>query len=319
MRKICLFIMIFCASTIFGVLLTGAPGPAMAQGQQKMFSSPDEAAQMLLEACRNDDEKKLIEFFGEKNRDLMVTQDRAMDTYIRKKLHRFASEKLVKQEKGKDTIIFVVGKLEWPFPFPLVKEGAKWRFDSVAGREEIINRRVGRDELNAVALCRHYVQAQRRYAEKAREGDDIIQYAQKFGSSPGKRDGLYWSADPSKKDDISPLGPALAESQEYASSRKQGEPFWGYHYRILTKQGREAPGGAYSYIINGHMVAGYALIAYPSDYGTSGMTTFIVNQSGKVYEKDLGKDTIKAAQQITEYNPDKTWKLVKEEGILATD
>jgi hypothetical protein len=294
--------------------------PAYAQGSQKTFATPDEAARTLIEACRTNNEKMLIELFGAENKDLVTTSDKAFDAYSRKRIHRFASEKLIKQQKGKDTITLVVGKMEFPFPFPLVKEGGKWRFDSAAGREEIINRRVGMNELNAIAICHLYVNAQREYASKDRSNKDIIEYAQKIKSSPGKRDGLYWPSNPTKKDDISPIGPALAQSsEEYQAGRKEGDPYYGYCFRILTKQGADAPGGAYDYIINGHMVAGFALVAYPADYGTSGVITFIVNQRGKVLQKDLGKDTVNAAKEITEYNPDKTWKVVKEPGTLITN
>ncbi|MHC9541312.1 MAG: DUF2950 domain-containing protein [Vulcanimicrobiota bacterium] len=318
-RYLFLILVVAIAGIVFHLAQAGSSTSAFAQGSQKVFADPDEAIRVLLEACRINDETKLIELFGAGNKDLVITSDRAMDAYGRKKLYRIASEKLVKQQKGKDEIILVMGKIEWPFPFPLVKEGTGWHFDSVKGRDEIINRRVGRNELNAIAVCSVFVEAQRQYASKDREGDGIIQYARRFNSTMGKKDGLYWTSDPSKNEDLSPLGPALVESQEYTSNRKEGEPFYGYYFRILTKQGESAPGGAYDYIINGHMVAGYAMIAYPSDYGTSGVTTFIVNQCGKVYQKDLGKDTIRAAQEITEYNPDKTWKVVQDKGILATD
>jgi hypothetical protein len=307
------------AAALFQLMQAGIPSQALAKEQQKVFSTPDQAIKAMMEAIRKNDEPALVSLIGEKNRDLVVTNDRAMDAYGRKKLYKIAAEKLTKQFKGNNEIILVMGKIEWPFPFPLVKDEAGWHFDGDRGREEMINRRVGRNELNAIAVCRLYVQVQKDYASKDREKDDIIQYAQKFRSTKGKRDGLYWPSDPSKKDDLSPLGPALVESQEYTESRKEGDPYYGYYFRILTKQGESAPGGAYDYIINGHMVAGFALIAWPSDYGISGVTTFMVNQRGKVYEKNLGADTSKAVQEITEYNPDKTWKAVKEKGMLATE
>lgn len=318
MRKNYLYLVIF--AVLGGILFQyELLNPAYAVSKQTVFATPEEAIRVLVEACRTNNEQKMIEIFGTENKDLIITRDRAQDAYGRKKLYSIAKEKIVKQYKGNDRIIIVVGKIEWPFPFPLVKDASGWHFDSEKGREEIINRRVGKNELNAIACCLLYVRAQREYASKDRCNDGIIQYAQKFKSSKGKRDGLYWPSNPSKKADLSPLGPAIAESHQYVSNRKIGDPYYGYYFRILTKQGENAPGGAYDYIINGHMVAGYALIAYPADYGTSGVITFIVNQSGKVYEKDLGKDTEKIAEEITEYNPDKTWKPVKDKGMLATD
>jgi len=309
-----------CAAACLAcILILCAQSGAIAQGQQKIFATPDQAANALIDACKAHSEQKLIELFGAENRDLIVTRDRAMDAMIRTKIYRGAAEKLVKQKRSSDTIILLVGKIEYPFPFPLVRDGKGWRFDGPAGREEIINRRIGRDELNAIAICRHYVKAQRKYADRDRNNDDVIEYARKIGSSEGKKDGLYWPSDPGKKEEMSPLGCVLSESKKYAELRKPGEPFYGYYFKILTRQGARAPGGAYDYIINGHMVAGCAMIAYPSDYGISGVTTFIVNQRGKVFQKDLGKDTLKAAEEITEYNPDKSWKTVQENGTLATD
>jgi len=319
MKKICMVLFLaaaIAALTIMPAVAAGTPAPA--QGGQKTFTTPDEAIRVLIEACRTNNEQKLIELIGAENKDLIKTNDRAHDTYTRKKLHGLSLEKLTRVNKGTDRIILEFGKLQFPFPFPLVKGKSGWYYDGVAGREEIINRRVGRDELNAIAACRLYVKAQKKYAALDRDRDDVIEYAQKFASSPGKRDGLFWPADPSKKEELSPLGPVLAESKKYASLRKQGEPFHGYYFRILTKQGDKAPGGAYDYVINGNMVAGFALIAYPSDYGISGIMTFIVGPRGKVYQKDLGRDTLKVAEEMNDYNPDKSWSLVQENGTLAT-
>jgi hypothetical protein len=191
-------------------------------------------------------------------------------------------------------------------PIPLVKSGAGWRFDLAAGAEEIINRRIGRNELSAIEVLRFYVDAQRQYAAKPRDGTKVRQFAQNLGSSPGKQDGLYWDADPVKGEELSPLGPLIKN----AASRKSGTPYNGYYYKILKGQGAAAPAGRYSYVINGRMLAGYALIAYPADYGISGVKTFIVNHYGDVYEKDLGANTAQRAAAINEYNPDSTWKAV---------
>lgn len=319
MKKNYQYLIMAAAFAVAVTLSVMAGTPAIGGEQQKIFATPDQAIRMLLDACRTNDHEKLVELFGAGNKDIIVTRDTAQDAYGRKKFYQLASERLIRENKGKNTIILVAGKMEFPFPFPLVKEAAGWHFDSAAGREEIINRRVGRDELNAIAICRAYVKAQREYASKDRNNDDVMEYATKFPSSPGKHDGLYWTPDPSRKGDVSPLGPLFTGSKRYLSARKQGAPYYGYYYRILTKQGANAPSGAHDYFINGHMVAGFAMIAYPADYGTSGVTTFIVNQRGKVYQKDLGTDTLKIAEEMIEYNPDKTWKLVQENGMLATD
>lgn len=309
---------IACAAVIV-MLMHASITPTFAQGKQKTFATPDEAVRALMDAFKTHNVPKLIEIIGADNKDLVITHDTAQDAYGRTRICQMASEKLVKEKTGNNKITLALGKNEWLFPFPLVKDGAVWRFDSKAGREEVVNRRVGRDELNAIAVCRYYIKAQREYAGKDRNNDDVMEYAQKFGSSPGKKDGLFWSSAASKGKDPSPFELLFEKSRKYALARRPGEPFYGYYFKILTKQGGNAPGGAYDYIINGHMVAGCGLIAYPSSYGVSGVATFIVNQRGKVYEKDLGADTVKIASEMTEYNPDKTWKLVKENGSLATD
>jgi len=308
-----------CAGILMLLVQAGAVSPAFSQGQQKTFATPDEAIRSLLDAFRTNSEQKLVAILGAENNDLVATKDKAQDAIIRKKIYQMSCEKLIKEKYGKDGISIAIGRNEWVFPFPLVKEGKAWRFDSKKGREELINRRIGKDELNAVAVCRYYVKAQKEYAGRDRNNDDIMEYAVKFRSSKGKMDGLYWPADQSHKGDVSPFEALFEKSRKYALARKQNEPFYGYCFRILTKQGEMAPGGMYDYIINGHMVAGFALIAYPAEYGTSGVMTFIVNQRGKVYEKDLGADTAKVADEIKGYNPDKTWKLVQENGSLATD
>lgn len=319
MKKNHLNILIVTALAGVMYLFAFSKAPALADGQQKTFTTPDEAIRVMLEAFRTSDEQKLMEILGPENKDLITTSDRAQDAYARKKLYALACEKLIREKSGDNKLIILAGNTEWPFPFPLVKEGTRWRFDSAAGREEIINRRVGKNELNAVAVCRLYVKAQREYISRDRNGDDIMEYALKFGSTPGKHDGLYWPYDPALKEAPSPLEDLIRKSSKYTKERKKDEPFYGYYYRILTRQGEVAPGGAYDYIINGHLMAGYAMIAYPANYGTSGVMTFLVNQRGKVYQKDLGADTLKIAQEITSYNPDKGWMVVQENGTLATD
>ena len=188
-----------------------------------------------------------------------------------------------------------------------MRQGNSWFFDTAAGKEEILNRRIGRNELDTIRVCQGYVEAQREYASADREQDGIIQYAQKFISDPGKRNGLYWQVEEGEVP--SPMGPFAARAA--AEGYKRGDkpiPFHGYYFRILKGQGSKAPGGAYSYVINGHMVAGFALVAWPAEYGASGVMTFVVNRNGIVYEKDLGPKTTKTAQAMTRYNPDQTWK-----------
>jgi hypothetical protein len=196
---------------------------------------------------------------------------------------------------------------------PLVKVDGKWYFDVAAGREEILNRRIGRDELGAIAVCHAYVDAQREYASRDRTGDGVLEYAQYLMSTPGKHDGLYWSAK-NPGDEVSPLGPLVAQAHQEGYHRRTGlltqnqSPYHGYYFQVILRQGRHAPGGKYSYVINGHMIGGFALVAWPAEYGNTGIMTFIVNQQGKVYQKDLGPNTDKLAPKITTYDPDASWK-----------
>jgi len=315
-----LTITIFCIALMTGLLiLVTHPGSAALQAaaNQKSFATPDEAAKALINACRDNDEKALLEILGPESKPVIMSADKAEDEMVRKKFHSGSEERLTLEKSGVNRMTMVIGKRAWPFPIPIVKDAQGWHFDTAAGIEEIINRRIGRNELNAIAVCLAYVEAQREYASKDRTGTKILEYAQRVSSTLGKKDGLYWPAKPDQE--TSPFGPMIAGSSEYQAVRKKGEPYYGYNYRILTRQGSNVPGGAFNYIINGHMLAGFALVAWPATYGSSGVTTFVVNQWGYVYEKDLGVNTSSIAGAMTEYNPDSTWNLVKEKGALATE
>lgn len=225
------------------------------------------------------------------------------------------SAKLERVSEAKFTL--VIGERNWPFPIPIVKEGNRWRFDTRAGVEEILNRRIGENELCAIPTARAYVLAQWQYfTEAGADKDGVAVYAQKFISSPGKRDGLYWETAPGEKP--SPLGSLVAAACAEGYGRKNDRaapkraPYHGYYFKILTRQGAYAPGGKYNYIINGNMIAGHALVAYPDKWGSSGVMTFIVNQQGRVYQKNLGPKTAQIATAMTEYNPESSWKLVEE-------
>ena len=206
-----------------------------------------------------------------------------------------------------------IGPKNWPMPIPLVRRDGHWFFDTAAGKDEVINRRVGEDELMAIGVCRTYVQAQREYAAEDRDGSGILKYAQRIKSSKGMKDGLYWPV--AEGEELSPLGPLVAEirADGYAGKTADGgaQPFHGYLFKILSAQGSAAPGGSYDYVINGNMVAGFALVAYPAHWGESGIMTFIVNQWGKVYERNLGEDSAAAASAMTEFNPDGDWAAVE--------
>ncbi len=286
-----------------------------AQQAQRSFASAEEARQALVAAVQTKDRQQLAGLLGPALRD-MAPGDPVEEAaeFEHFSAHVLEGTELVKE--GDSKAIVQIGAEKWPFPIPIVKTGNTWLFDTEAGRKEIVTRRIGHNELLAINVCRAYVDAQREYYNMHDpDGDQIPKYAQHMISRPGKRNGLYWPTAPGAKE--SPLGPLVAKAKEegYMQPRKEGErgrrPFHGYFFKILKKQEKSAPGGKFNYLINGNMVAGYALVAYPSRWGASGVMTFIVNQSGRVYQKNLGPKTAELARKMQAYNPDQSWKLVE--------
>jgi len=280
------------------------------QAKQKSFQAPEEAAKALFEALRAGDTKELLAIFGPAGKEVISSGDEVADKAARERFVK-SYEAMNKLEKETDKkVTLVIGNHDWPFPVPIVKKGETWVFDTMAGKEEMLNRRIGRNELNTIKVCLAYVDAQREYALKDQDSDNLIEYAQKFWSTKGKKNGLYWEAKEGEKQ--SPMGNLAAQAvKEGYTPRKPGEkpqPYHGYYYKILKAQGKNAPGGAYDYMVKGSMIGGFALVAYPAEYGNSGVMTFIVNHDGVVYEKDLGKDTAKIASTMTKYDLDKSWK-----------
>ena len=294
------------ASLVFvaAVMLTCSLSFAAA-AQQRTFSSAEEAVKAAIAAAKKGDDKELTAIFGPGSTALMHSGDAVADKQRRAEFLKAYDERNRLVTEGDNTIL-VVGKNDWPLPIPLVKKGNGWIFDAAKGKEEVLNRRIGQNELNAIQVALAYVDAQREYAMKDRDRDGLLEYARSFRSESGKRNGLYWPVKSGEEE--SPLGPiaARAVKEGYRASDKPF-PFHGYYYRILTAQGKDAAGGAYSYIVKGSMIGGFALVAYPADYGNSGVMTFIVNHEGKVFQKDLGKNTGTIAAAMKEYNPDKTW------------
>jgi hypothetical protein len=286
-----------------------ATGPA---DEQRRFRSPEEALVALKLAAKAGDRAAVDAFFGPGVKDLLSgdpKQDAIEFASFAKSLGQYAQW----ARRSDDLLVLDIGSQNWPMPIPLVRKDGVWFFDTAAGKEEILNRRIGEDELNAIGVCRTYVLAQREYASEDRDGSGTFKYAQRIKSTPGARDGLYWP-DPSG-DDESPLGPLVAEAhaEGYGGKTAEGspQPFKGYRFRILTGQGESAPGGAYSYVINGNMVAGFALVAYPAHWGESGVMTFIVNQWGKVYERNLGEQSAEIAEGMTLFDPEAGWAPVE--------
>lgn len=299
-------------AAVFAVVF--ACGSVYAKVTQKTFSSPEKAVEAMVDAVKVDDIQSLLAIFGPGSRHIILSGDPVEDKKGREWFVKHYEEKnRLEEASGKVTLH--VGSDEWPFPIPIVKAGNGWRFDTGAGEQEILARRVGGNELKAIQVCLAYVDAQREYAmKKARQGEGLLEYAQKFVSTPGKQDGLYWEAGEGQEQ--SPIGPLFAAARDQGYSGKplgeEPEPYHGYFYRILTAQGKNAPGGAQDYVVGGKMIGGFALIAYPAHYGASGVMTFIVNHDGVVYQKKLGKDTKKAAQAMKAFDPDKTWTRVPE-------
>jgi len=283
-----------------------------ATAQQKTFSSAEEAVKAAIAAARNNDDKELLAIFGAQAKEILFSGDAVADKDRRAQFIAAYDEKNRLATKGEDTIL-IVGKQEWPFPIPVVKKGQSWVFDTDKGKEEILNRRIGENELNTIQVMLAVVDAQREYAMKDRDKNELLEYAQKFVSDPGKKNGLYWEAKAGEAE--SPLGPIMAQARSEGYRGKPAStlpPYHGYRYRILTAQGKDAPGGAYSYLVKGKMIGGFAVVAYPAEYGNSGVMTFIVNHDGKVFQKNLGKNTAGIASAMKEYNPDSTWQEVKQ-------
>jgi len=282
---------------------------------QILFSSPENALKALVEAVKAKDKAALDQIFGSSAKDLRSVDEVQAAAEFEEFTKNLAEKtNLVKESDSK--VILHIGNENWPFPIPIVSKNDQWFFDTEAGKEEILNRRIGENELTAILVCRTYVKAQREYALKDWDGNEVLAYAQKLRSDPGKKNGLFWRAKPGEE--VSPFGELVARAwkegykKEKAAFREEPMPFHGYYFKILTRQGKNAPGGKYNYIINGNMVGGFALVAFPSNWGKSGIMTFIVNQQGKVYQKNLGPNTMKTVQEMKAYNPDKTWTFVKE-------
>ena len=287
------------------------------KGSQESFASPNEAITALQTAVTADDRAALRKLFGPEYEKLL-TGDAVQDANNVKRFAAAMNQRCRPVKDGDDKITLEVGSNDWPMPIPLVEAGGQWHFDTAAGKEEIINRHIGKDELHAIGACRAYVTAQRKYADENPEGNPGTVYARHFKSSPGKKDGLYWPV--TGNESASPFGPLVAEAQDegYIVHKKGTGPhsFHGYYFRILTRQGDAAPGGKMDYINGGRLTGGFALVAYPEIWDQAGVMTFIVNQDGKVYQQNLGEDTAKLAAGLKEYNPDSDWKLVEDEGVI---
>jgi hypothetical protein len=279
--------------------------------KQKSYASPEAAVKALVDAIRANDNNELLAIFGPGSEDIISSGDEVADKNTREKFLSDYEEKNKLEKETPDKVVLETGSDDWPLPIPIVKKGNARVFDTRAGKDEMLSRRIGRDELDTIQAMHGYVDAQREYIKKDRDGNGFLEFAQKITSSEGKHNGLYW--DSKEGEEESPLGPFFAEAAKvgYNLNKKQSDqptPYHGYLYKILKGQGKNAPGGQYDYVVNGKMILGFALVAYPANYGSSGIMTFIVNQDDIVYEKDLGKNTEQIVRAMQKYDPDKTWK-----------
>jgi hypothetical protein len=286
---------------------------ADAEGKQKGFASPEQAVKAFEIAVKSNDNRELEAIFGPDTKKLIYSGDPVADKQRREKFIAAYDKKNSLVREGEKTVL-IVGEKDWPFPIPLAKKGHQWFFDTKAGEEEILNRRIGENELSTIQTMLAIVDAEREYVMRNAEGNASPAYAEKFVSDPGKKNGLYWETKGGEK--ASPLGALVAEARAEgyirAGVNKKPIPFHGYYFRMLRKQGKDAPGGAYDYIVRGKQIGGFAVVAYAAEYGNSGVMTFMVNHDGVVYQKDLGRDTEKIAASMKAFDPDKTWKKVEE-------
>ena len=292
------------------LLALALPVSASADDEQT-FASPQEAVNALVTASKTNDTNGLHSIFGAAGHDL-ISPDVVQATEEYKLFVQHLTEKTELVSNSDSNVTLEIGADGWPFPIPLVKQDGQWFFDTAAGAEEILNRRIGMDEIGAINVCHSYVDAQREYASQDRMGDGVLAYAQFLRSTPGTHDGLFWPTN-QPGEELSPLGPLIAQARVdgYHRTAKmlndEQAPYHGYYFKILTRQGKHAPGDKYNYIINGRMIGGFALVAWPAEWGNTGVMTFIVNQQGNVYQKNLGIKTAKIAKAITTYDPDDTW------------
>jgi hypothetical protein len=315
------FFVIACAiviSCVLSLAVQAAPpaktdAPATSQPQQKQFDTPKQAADALLQVAANFDPTAAKEILGPDSEDIVASEDPVQDKTRAAEFAAKAKEKTSIEINKKDPnrAILLVGNDDFPLPIPIVKRKGKWSFDTKVGREEILNRRIGANELNVIQICRGFVEAQHDYAQEKHDDSKVNQYAQHILSTPGKHDGLAWQNQDGTWE--GPVGEEVAKALAEGYSGQRGQPYHGYYFKVLKGQGPAAPMGEMDFVVGGAMIGGFALAAAPAEYRVTGVQTFIVGPDGVVYEKDLGPDTLKTFQSMDRYNPDKTWKVTEDD------
>lgn len=288
--------------------IAAAPQPT----QPRSFATPQEAAQALIDAASRNDSAAMLNLFGAAGKEIVDSRDATGEQHMRENfVARAHTSMRIESEPGNpDRATVVAGENDWPFPVPLVRKGGRWYFDAAQGKLEIRARRIGRHEMIAIDVCRGYVEAQMEYASHDRDSHGILKYAQHIINSPGKKDGLYQEGE---QKNLVPKSFAEAAAARLEAQGKKPVPYHGYYFHILRAQGPDAPGGAMDYVVNGEMIGGFALVAWPAEYGVSGIKTFLVSHHGVIYQKDLGPATPTLARAVRRFNPDKTWKVVDDE------
>lgn len=304
-------LLLFPSALVMMIALSACPDMTEIPAGQKSFASPQQAVTALVNTVQSGNDAELLAILGPGSEDLISSGDQVADHNGRARFMKAYEKKYSIEQEEKGSAVLLIGSKNYPFPIPIIQQGKVWYFDTQAGKEEILNRRIGRNELHTIEVMQAYTDAQREYACMKRSGG--AKFAQKLTSSEGKKDGLYWQAGEGEKE--SPFGPLIAratkEGYEGGLDKVPPEPFHGYYFKILKAQGKYANGGAFDYVADGKMVLGFGLVAYPAKYGASGIMTFIVNQEGLVYEKDLGEETPKAVA-MTSFDPDDTWSKYEE-------
>lgn len=314
-EKVWMALLAWVVTVILGMSAL-APDSRAADVLQKRFPSPEEAVEALVAAARADDLPAMLAILGPGSKELVSSGDSVADNASREKFVASYQQKNSLEARTTGTRILHIGADDWSMPIPIVKKGNSWGFDIGKGKKEILNRRIGRNELHVIDVIDAYVDAQHEYASRDCRGGGKVEFAQRIISTRGSRDGLYWEA--KEGEEQSPLGPLVAQAaKEGYSAGGNLSPFHGYYFKVLKGQGKNAKGGAYDYVVKDKMILGFALVAYPAEYGNSGVMTFVVNQEGIIYEKNLGKNTRRLAEAMTVYNPDKSWKKVKDLGATA--
>lgn len=291
-------------------LLIGATLTTSALAEQKTFGTPKQAAEAVIAACMAQDREQMVEIFGPEILQTLNTKDPAQARQELETVALAGNEQTSFESRKDGSVVWLLGDQVWPFPVPLVQENGYWRFDTAAGREEMEARRIGRDELAALDMLKTLAAAQEQYATADYDADGVLEFARQVLSTPGLHDGLYWQPDGLN----SPMQETADAYKDYLASKKE-DGWFGYRFKILTQQGEHAAGGAYDYLINGYMIGGYALVAWPVEYGRTGVATFLLNHNGKIFERDLGEGTDNQVRAMTTFDPDRNWKEVSPSGL----